>query len=103
LAGAGLSFEGEVDPSETRPAAAAANNVKNRSSIDLAPGPRMAARHKKNCPDGSTRQIAAAFVVGDDDDDDDGDEKKIPCTAINPYESDPGKCCVPLRYVEVNK
>jgi hypothetical protein len=101
----GLSFEEEVDLSQTRPAAA--NNVRNRSSIDLAPGPRIAARHKKNCPDGSTRQIAAAFVgesllsseVGGGG----GDEKKMPCTAINPYESDPGRCCVPLWYVKITK
>jgi hypothetical protein len=96
---AGASFgEEELDlSSDTLPAAA--NKVRNRSSIDRAPGPRMAARHKKNCPDGSTRQIAAAFVdesESSEDGGDDGDEKKIPCTAINPYESDPGRCCVPL-------
>jgi hypothetical protein len=97
---AGLPFEEEVDPSETPPAAA--NNVKNRCSIDLAPGPRMAARHKKNCPDGSTRQIAAAFVGESwSSEGSGGDEKKMPCTAIKPYESEPGRCCVPLWYVKI--
>jgi hypothetical protein len=95
---AGSSFDEEVDLSDTLPDAA--NNVRNRSSIDRAPGPRMAARHKKNCPDGSTRQIAAAFVGESEswssEGGEGGDEKKIPCTAINPYESDPGRCCVPL-------
>jgi hypothetical protein len=40
----------------------------------------------------------AALDAGDDSTESDGggDEKKIPCTAINPYESDPGRCCVPL-------
>jgi hypothetical protein len=96
LAGS-FSFEKkEVDPSETSPFAA--NNVRNRSSTDRAP--RMAARHKKNCPDGSTRQIAAAEFDAEPssvDSEGGGDEKKIPCTAINPNESDPGRCCVPLR------
>ena len=72
----------------------ASSSVKKCCSIDCDPHPTTAAVQRKNCPDGSTRQSTLSFAFLKED-----EEKKIPCTANNPYELEPGKCCVALYII----